>query len=135
MLHSIVEIFSVKASDDNVLILQFQNSCNVVFDHFCGGCGESTEDRMSRQLPHEIYDFQVAGTEILSPLGDTVCLVYCHHGNGSMQGKRQKRSRFQPLRCHINNLVHASCGERKCLADLSFCKGRIDICRMDSRFI
>ena len=57
MFHLMIEIFSVKTSDNNVGILQFQDPCYVIFYHFCCGGSEGTDDRIARQLFHKIYDF------------------------------------------------------------------------------
>ena len=60
-----------------------------------------------REVSDEVHDFQIAGAEVLSPLGDAVGLVHGHHGNLRAGRKLQKVIALQPLRGYVDNLVHA----------------------------
>ena len=70
------------------------------------GC-ERTHHRTAGQAVHKGFDAQVAGPEVLSPLADAVGLVHRHHADGPFLCKPLEARHFQPLRCHIDDLVPA----------------------------
>ena len=59
------------------------------------------------QRLQKFRDFQIAGTEILSPLGDAVGLIHRQKIDGQLPGQRQKPLSQQPLRGNIDDFVPA----------------------------
>ena len=62
---------------------------------------DDAHHRSHRQLLQKLRNLQIAGPEILAPLGHTVGLIHCHQGNGHPAKGRQECRRCQPLRRHV----------------------------------
>ena len=102
-----IEVGPVKAGGHLVGLLQGQLFPDVV-PHMGGGRGrECAHHRTAGQAVHKGFDAQVAGPEVLSPLADAVGLVHRHHADGPLLCKPLEAGHFQPLRCHIDDLVPA----------------------------
>lgn len=91
-----------------------QTCGNILLDALCGGRGKCTDNRTVWQFCKKISNFKIARPEILSPLGNTVCLIHCHHGNVGIICKVEKTRGIEPLRCHIDNFVFSLRGIGKC---------------------
>ena len=110
--HFEIQVGPVKAGDGDHGVPQLQQGENVFPHPGSGSGGESGHHRPLGQGRYKFRNGQVAGPEVLAPLGDTVCLVDGDHGNGSAFGKVQEFRGQQPLRRHVDNLVHP----RTCVA-------------------
>ena len=94
---------------------------NVVFDrggylyHGRGRCRKGTDHRPCGKLLDKLCDFQVAWAEILTPLGNTVCLINTNHRNFHRLHRAQKFRCQKAFRGDINNLVPALHGKAECL--------------------
>ena len=103
--HCKVKVFSVKSCCCAKRLLKIQQSCNIFPDFFCRcGC-KCTDHRPLWELRHKFRDLKITWSEILSPLGHTVCLIHCDHRDFRTQRKIQERICSKPLRCHINDRV------------------------------
>ena len=102
-----IEVGPVKAGGHLVGLVQGQLFPDVV-PHMGGGRGcERAHHRTAGQAVHKGFDAQVAGPEVLSPLADAVGLVHRHHTDSPFLRKPLEAGHFQPLRCHIDDLVPA----------------------------
>ena len=102
-----IEVRTVKAGGHLIGFLQGQLFPDVV-PHMGGSRGrECTHHRTAGQAVHKGFDAQVAGAEVLSPLADAMGLVHRHHTDGPFLRKPLEAGHFQPLRCHIDDLVPA----------------------------
>ena len=101
------EIFPVEARDQGDGVLEPQNSRNILPDLGGGGSRESADHRPHLQLFYKIRNFQIAGPEILSPLGNAVGLIHAHHGDLDLGSCPEKALRQKPLRSHIDDLIAA----------------------------
>ena len=126
-----VHIFPCGTIDDSTL-LRVVFTDNILLDFFRSRGRKCTENRPALQSVHKINDLQIAGAEILSPLGNTMRLIHRDHGNLCLCDKLPKLPCFQSLRRHIDNLVDTLCRIIQCLGNLRFRKRGIDICRPDS---
>ena len=102
-----IEVGTVKAGGHLIGLLQGQLFPDIV-PHMGGGRGrERAHHRTAGQAVHKGFDAQVAGPEVLSPLADAMGLVHRHHADGPFLRKPLEAGHFQPLRCHIDDLVPA----------------------------
>lgn len=67
------------------------------------------------EMLDKLCDFQVAWAEILTPLGNTVCLINTKHRNFHRLHRAQKFRCQKAFRGDINNLVPALHGKAECL--------------------
>ena len=104
-----------------------QTCGNILLDALCGGRGKCTDNRTVWQFCKKICNFKITRPEILSPLGNTVCLIHCHHGNVGIICKVEKTRGVEPLRCHINNFVFSLCCIGKRRVYLVFRQGTVDV--------
>ena len=105
LLHRKPEIGPVKTRSRHKRTVQQQQIDHVCL-HLIGGRGRKRSYHGPfGQAAHKLRYFQIPRPEILPPLGDTVSLVHCQHGNLSIFRKVQKALRQQPLRCDIDNLI------------------------------
>ena len=132
VLDPIIQVLPVKSRHHELRILQAQHTDNNLLDFFRSRGRKCTENRPALQSVHKINDLQIAGAEILSPLGNTMRLIHRDHGNLCLCDKLPKLPCFQSLRRHIDNLVDTLCRIIQCLGNLRFRKRGIDICRPDS---
>ena len=90
----------------------------------CRSC-KGADHRTLWKLCHKLRDLQITWSEVLSPLGNTVCLIHCDHGNIRTLSKIQKCIGGKPLRCHIDNRVTSCfCVTQSCKI-LSLCQGAV----------
>ena len=94
-----------------------------------GGGGKGGDHRPPGQTPEEIRNFHIAGPEILAPLGNAVGLVHRDHGDFPRLNGLQEAVSQQPLRGHINNMVHAHADVLIHQPDLIGGQGAVDIGR------
>ena len=113
--HLEVQVGPVKAGDVHKGMAQPQQGENVPPHPGGGRGGKGGDHRPPGQLVHKVRDVQVAGAEVLPPLGDAVGLVDDHHAHLHFLGKVQKLRGEQALRRHIDDLVQAGPGVAQCL--------------------
>ena len=102
-LYAEIKIGAVISGCNHHRILKHENIYDIL-PHLFGRCGGKRADhRAFWEFFYEIHYFQIAGAEILSPLGHAVGLVNGHHGDLCVQGKIQEPFRLQALRSHIDN--------------------------------
>ena len=103
--HLKAQIGPVKTGDHLQGVLQLQNAADVL-PHLSGGGGsKGGHHGPSGQTSEKFHDTQIAGAEVLPPLGDTVGLVHRHHGHVQLPDHGQEPVRQQPLRGHIQKAV------------------------------
>ena len=125
--HLEVEVGPVKACDHRQGILQPQQPDYVLL-HLPGGCGsKGGNHRTVRKLPEKIHDLQIAGAEILSPLGYAMGLIHRQHGNPDSRHRPAKSFRLQPLRGHIDDFIHPRSHIPVNQANLGRGQGAVDI--------
>ena len=124
-LHCEKQVASVKARGYHRGLPKLQHIQDII-PHLPGSRGrEGADHRPPGQAAHKLRDPQVAGPEVLPPLGDAVGLVHRHHGNFHAPRKVQKLRRHQPLRSHIDNGVAALPGKFQGLAVLTRRQGAV----------
>ena len=99
------QVGAVETGDLAQGILQLQALRNVVPHLCCGGGGEGGHHRAAGESVQELGDLQIAGAEVLSPLGDAVGLVHGHQRDGNFPGESGKPLAAQALRRDIQQLV------------------------------
>ena len=112
-----------------------QTCGNILLDALCGGRGKCTDNRTVWQFCKKICNFKITRPEILSPLGNTVCLIHRHHTDLHPLCKIKKQRRQQPFRCHINNLIPPLHRIFHRLINLTFRKRTVNIRRMNPGLI
>ena len=105
--HLQIQVVPVKPGGDGQGGLQLQQPLDILPDLRGGGGGEGPHHRPLGQPVHKVRDVQIGGAEVLPPLGDTVGLVHCHHGDLGRADKGLEPLGIQPLRSHIDDLVPA----------------------------
>ena len=99
------QVGAVETGDLAQGILQLQALRNVVPHLCCGGGGEGGHHRAAGEGVQKLGDLQIAGAEVLSPLGDAVGLVHGHQRDGNFPGESGKSLAAQALRRDIQQLV------------------------------
>ena len=121
------EIGPVKACDHPQGIAQLQNLGDVLAHCLrCRG-GKGGNHGAWDENVQKIHNFQIAGPEILAPLGDAVGLVHRHQGDLPGLDGLQKAVGQQPLRGHIDDLVHSGLNVAVDQPDLGRGQGAVDI--------
>ena len=115
LLYRKFQIFPVKACDQTYRITQRQQCFDIIPYLFCCRCRKGTDHRPCGKLLDKLCDFQVAWAEILTPLGNTVCLINTNHRNFHRLHRAQKFRCQKAFRGDINNLVPALHGKAECL--------------------
>ena len=132
-LHIEVQIGPVKACNAPGRVLQAQKPEDILPD-LGGGRGSKGRHHGSLgQRCHKVRDAQVAGPEILPPLGDAVSLVHGHQGDAQLPGQGGKAICLQPLRGHIQELVAPRFGLGAYAAEVRKGQGAIDVCCGNAR--
>ena len=131
MFYPEIQIAPVEAGDQDLGIPQFQALEDVIPDLLRGRGGKGSHHRSCRQEFQEIQDPGVAGPEILSPLGNTVSFVHCHHGNGSLFGEIPEQFRLQPFRGHVDQLVGTGPGLVQGGVEFPSGQGTVDVSGLD----
>ena len=104
-LHVEVQVGPVKAGDLPHRVLHGQQAEDVLLHLGGGGGGEGGHHRPPGQLRRKPGDLQIAGPEVLTPLGDAVGLVHRHQGDGRLPGQGEQPLSRQPLRGGVQQLV------------------------------
>ena len=99
------QIGAVKPGDDLRRMPEFQQADNILPHLFGGSGGESPHRRAAVQGADKPGDVQVAGPEILSPLGYAVCLIHYDQRQFQLVDHIQKAVRCEPFRRHIEQLI------------------------------
>ena len=99
------QVGPVKARHTADRRVQVQQPDDVALYIHGGRCGKGRDHGPVRQGGHEVRDLQVAGAEILSPLGDAVGLIHRRQGDIHFPGKRRKALCVQPFRRDVQQLV------------------------------
>ena len=99
------QVGPVEAGDLTSRILKLQQPHDVLPDLGCGSGGEGGHHGPVGQGADEVCDLQIAGPEVLAPLGDAVGLIHRHQGDGHLPGQGGKPLSAQPLRGDIDQLV------------------------------
>ena len=113
-----IQVGTVKTGGLDERFVQTERLHDVVAHLGGGRCGECGNERPLGQCGEKIEDLQVARTEILSPLRDTVRLIHGYHRNRHALCKFEERGRGQALGRNVQQLVLASSGEIQCIAEL-----------------
>ena len=121
-LHSKIKIRPVKTCCQHLRRLQHQNINNIIPYFLSSRSSKRSHNRPFGKTGNEFHDFQIAGTEILPPLGYTMRLIYRHHGNIRILGKIQELLRNQPFRGHIYNRISPGSRIFQRLPVLSLCE-------------
>ncbi len=79
LLYRKFQIFPVKSCHQTYRVLQSQKCFDVIPYFFCRSRGKRSDHRPRGKLLNKLRDFQVARTEILAPLRNTVRLVHADH--------------------------------------------------------
>ena len=104
------EIRAVKAGEDGVRFAQTNEPNDIIADGFRRRRGKGTQARPIFQCVQKRRDIQIAGTEILSPLADTVRLVHNDLRDIRISSEIQKAVSHQPLRRDVDDAVYAAAG-------------------------
>ena len=100
-----MQVGPVVAGGEAEGFLQFQHFHDILA-HAPGGGGREGPHRGPPWQPaHKIGDAQVAGTEVLSPLGHAMRLVHGQQRDARILCKGQKGRHIQPLRGHVDDAV------------------------------
>ena len=99
------KIGPVIPGDDPEWILQSQNTFHIIPNFLCGGCRKRRNNRSDFQQLEKIRNSQITGSEILTPLGDTVGFIHGYHGNFQIADRRQEAFRQKPFRGDIDDFV------------------------------
>ena len=102
-----IKIFSVKTGYIYIRRFKIKYFKNIFSYFLCCCCCKCTDDRASWKLADEFCDLHITWAEILSPLGNTVSLIDCHHRKFCMTCKVQKPWCQQTFRRNINHLISA----------------------------
>jgi len=97
------QVFPVKSGMYDFRLLQFQNPCNIRLYLLCCRSGKGGTDRTCRQLFHKHRNIQITLPEILSPLGNAMCLINGDHTHRHLLCQTEKAVRHQPFRCNVQN--------------------------------
>ena len=79
-------------------------------------------------------DIQVAGPEILPPLGNAVCFIHRHQRYGDLLHQGGKLRRIQPLRRHVQQLVRPLSGALVHQLHLLWGEGAVQVGGLDASF-
>ena len=130
-----VQIGAVEAGRDDERLFQAERTDNIVADLGGRGRGKGGHERALGQGGEKVEDFQVARTEILSPLRNAVRLVHRHHGNRHAPREIEEKRRGQAFGRDIEQLVLAASGEVQRIAHFLEGHGAVDAGRRDTGFV
>ena len=129
------QIRSVKSCDNRDRRFKSKILDDIPPYYICCCSGKRTHNRAHWQLIYKIRYFQIAWSEILSPLGYAMSLINCHHCKTCLAGKIQKLRSAKSLRGNIHECISALSGIFQSFSDLSFCQCTIDIRSVNSRLV
>ena len=135
LLYRKFQILPVKTRYQTYRVTQRQQCLDIVPHLFCCRCRKGSDHRTRGKLIYKLCDFQVTWAEILSPLGDTVCLIHANHRNLHRLHRVQKLRCQKALRSDIDNLVSALHGESKCFPVLRCTQRAVQKCSVNSRLV
>ena len=127
------EIGPVKAGDGVEGILQRQQPDDILLHLGRGRGGKGGDGRTAGQGSEKIRNLQIAGPEVLPPLGDAMGFVHGHQGNGKGPAQLLKFPRAKPLRRDIQELIRACRSQRIDPADLVRGQRAVEIGGADAR--
>ena len=99
------EIGPVKARGDPQGVPELQQGFDVPAHRRRGGGGEGPHRGPDREGTDQLRDFQIAGPEILAPLGDAVGLVHGNQGDGQLLQQAAEALRLEAFRGNIEELA------------------------------
>ena len=95
------EVWPVKAGGDAQGVPELQQGFDVPPHRRRGRGGERPHGRPDGQGAHQLRDFQIAGPEVLAPLGDAVGLVHRHQGDGQLPQQAAEALGLEPFRGNV----------------------------------
>ena len=131
--HFKIEIGPVKAGDNSLRRMQFQQLYDVIPHHRGSGGRKGAHRGTGRKCLQKLRDFQIAGPEILPPLGDTVGLIHRHKGQANGLHQPQKSIVGQPLGGDIEELYLSPGGAAKDLPVFLKTHGGVEALRRHPR--
>ena len=126
------QVGAVKPGDDLCRMPEFQQPHNILPHLFGGGGGESPHRRAAVQGADKPGDVQVAGPEILSPLGYTMRLIHYDQRQFQLVDHIQKAVRCEPFRRHIEQLIGSGLQSPEHLPLCGGGLGGVEECRRES---
>ncbi len=128
-----VQVGTVEAGDGVYRVLKGQPQGNVPLD-LKGGCsGKGGHHRPPGQGLDKVQNLQIAGPEVLTPLGNAVGLIHRHQGNFLPGHVFQKGGLFQPFRGDINEPVGPAADAPPDLPALLQALGTVELGRRNPR--
>ena len=85
--HTKIEVGAIKAGGQRKRLVELQQGNDILLDLFRCRFFERTIDRSVRLTGYDFGYFQVAGAEILTPLGHAVGFVHSHKSDAVVHGK------------------------------------------------
>ena len=134
-LHLKIKIWPVKPGYRLTGADQLKGGQDILPDLLCSRGREGRDHRPQGKLADKGAYPYIAGSEVLSPLGNAVGLIHSDHGYLRMAGEIQESPRFQPLRRHIDELVPPLLRQLQRPGRLPLRERAVDIGRMHSRLI
>ena len=128
-----IQVGPVKAGDQLHGVPKAQQPGHVGADLPRGGGGEGGHHRPPWQGGHKVPDLQIAGAEILPPLGDAVGLVHRHQWDVQTLGQLGKPFGKEPLGGHIKQLIFPRPGSAVGVPDVGFGLGAVEKAGGDPR--
>ena len=129
------EVGPVEARGDAQGILQPQKAADVLPHRAGGGGGKGPHRWPPGQAGDKLGDAQVAGPEVLTPLGHAVGLVHRRQGDVHRGAQAEKALGHKPLRGHVENLVGPRPGPAEHLPVLLRRQGGVDERRRNARLL
>ena len=100
-----VEVGAVKARDDHRRVAELQQRRDVLPDLLSGRGRKGGQHRVGGERCRKVGDQQIAGAEVLPPLGDAVRLIHGQQGHRLSAQLPEEALLLQPLRRHVEQLV------------------------------
>ena len=132
LLYAEIQVGPVKSRHMHIRIPQPQIPFDILPDPGRRGRGKGRQDRTSLQHPDEHGNPPVAGTEILSPLGNTMGFIHSNEPDIRFGSQADCFLRIQPLRRKVEKFVRSADTAADDLPDLRMVQCTVDICRRDA---
>ena len=133
--HLKIQVRPVKSCHQHFRIPKLQHALYIFLNFLRCRRREGADHRTHRKTGYHIHNVQIAGPEVLSPLGYAVRFIHRHHADLYLSRKILEQISKQPFRSHIDDLILSPARQRKCLLNLSLRQGTVDIRCMNARFI